>query len=728
MPIPINNIHTQLLFASAETSLGLALRSIRTREAPQQWFVLIALDQGQYAVLAADQLQELASGDEQAPLASVVRPSPLVDSQAELESLAPLANQTGYLVVLRDGEVWGVVVRRRPGSVLGERGLEADPGPDALQTLPQRKDRYVNTDLVADAAPEQALSRNQPLEPGTRYYLRLGIGQQEASSLEVMPSSLPAEILQEDIELDVVVFSEDVALEATHGVLAVPANGITRVRRPASQPEGWSADTELLQERLLFGFQTPTERGVIRLRCNLYCRGVLLQSRLISAAVGPDRTLENGLALAAVLDFTISPAMTQELLQRLRQHSLSLMVNSMDDGSQTIRVVGRDGERLFASSATLGEGEINHLISLTRDRLREVAWGDKAEWSKQPYRYESSTAAQESMQRLRDDLISMARRGYAQYSAVIETLVGGRKAVRQLEESIRKPGLIQLAQRRSAHDIVPIAMFYDAPIDTGAALSLCPDFEASLTSGRPLIDEPCFQGECKHYDNLEIVCPSGFWGLRHDIGIPFPVELRGPELALCIPYTGQPGLNVAAYRDFPAWKKHEAALQQWGYVVAQASDRAEVLKLLKASQPQLVYFYCHGVERDSLPFIRVGSEQSDDYLAPDNLRAYRIDWEDARPLVFLNGCHTAALTPERALSFVRTFVEQVGASGVIGTEITIFEPLAQRFAELFCKRFLEGIPLGRAMREARLGLLAERNPLGLVYIGHAYADLALVKS
>lgn len=725
MPIPAAQVYTRLLYANAETHAGLALRSLLEKEFPQAWLLLIALDHEQYGVLAFDQLSDQ---HDIRPLRDYVSPSPLIDAQDDLGILESLPKDTGYYVVLREGAPWGVIVRRRVGSVLG---LEKGVSPvvqDALPALPARKDRYVNTDIAAATNPTQALKRSDTLATQTLYYLRLGIGPQEANSIEIMPSSLPAEILQHDIELDVVLFSEDVLLEARHGKLALPAQGVVQVGSAASQPDGMPKDAPLLQERLLFGFRTPDVPGIIRLRCNLYCRGILLQSRLISLAVGTNTVLENGLVQASMLDFNISPAMTQELLERLRPHSLSLMVNSMDDGSQNIRVVGQAGNELFANSATLGEAEVNNLISLTRERLREVAWGTKSEWNTETYRYDQSISQEQRSQNFRDDLISLARRGYAQYSAVIDTLAGGRKAASQLEEAVRRPGLIQLANRRSAHDIVPIAMFYDAPIDTGAALTLCPDFEASLASGRPLIDEPCFQGECKHYDDIGIVCPSAFWGFRHDIGIPYPVDARGPELALCIPYTGQASMDVAAYRDFPGWQGHAAALQHWGYHIQQASERAEVFKLLKGSQSQAVYFYCHGIERDTLPFIRVGSQSSDDYLAPDNLRAYRIDWEHSRPLVFLNGCHTAALAPDRALSFVRTFVEQLAASGVIGTEITIFEPLAQRFAELFFTRFLAGVPVGRAMREARLGMLAERNPLGLVYIAHAYADLALVRS
>ena len=75
---------------------------------------------------------------------------------------------------------------------------------------------------------------------------------------------------------------------------------------------------------------------------------------------------------------------------------------------------------------------------------------------------------------------------------------------------------------------------------------------------------------------------------------------------------------------------------------------------------------------------------------------------------------------------MRAFVEDALAAGVIGTEITVFEPLAQRFAETFLAQFATGVPLGRAIRMARLALLAEQNPLGLVYIPHAYAGLRMV--
>jgi hypothetical protein len=144
----------------------------------------------------------------------------------------------------------------------------------------------------------------------------------------------------------------------------------------------------------------------------------------------------------------------------------------------------------------------------------------------------------------------------------------------------------------------------------------------------------------------------------------------------------------------------------------------------------VVYFYCHGVTikqdaQTSIPALMIGSQNASGFFDTSNFRARRIRWPQARPLVMINGCHTTDISPDQALSFVQTFIEYVEAAGVIGTQITIFEPLAQRFAESFLQAFRAGQPLGRAIRTARLQLLAQHNPLGLVYQPFAYAGLKL---
>jgi hypothetical protein len=51
--------------------------------------------------------------------------------------------------------------------------------------------------------------------------------------------------------------------------------------------------------------------------------------------------------------------------------------------------------------------------------------------------------------------------------------------------------------------------------------------------------------------------------------------------------------------------------------------------------------------------------------------------------------------------------------------------LATAFAEECLRRFLDGAPIGEAVRDARLALLAQGNPLGLAYIPFVIASLRL---
>ena len=131
-----------------------------------------------------------------------------------------------------------------------------------------------------------------------------------------------------------------------------------------------------------------------------------------------------------------------------------------------------------------------------------------------------------------------------------------------------------------------------------------------------------------------------------------------------------------------------------------------------------------------MPFLVLGPPDSDGLDS-----AYLVDeeivWGDPppRPLVFINGCHTTALGPEELGDLVGGFVKDANAVGVIGTEVTVFEPLACTFAESMLATFLAGtMTVGAAIRRARFDLLRARNPLGLVYVPFVAADTRLVRN
>jgi hypothetical protein len=150
----------------------------------------------------------------------------------------------------------------------------------------------------------------------------------------------------------------------------------------------------------------------------------------------------------------------------------------------------------------------------------------------------------------------------------------------------------------------------------------------------------------------------------------------------------------------------------------------ELLEKLRSGS-DIIYLYCHGgLDRDAWPYVRVGPED-EPVLTADVLFSERIRWKSPRPLIFINGCRTVAVEPEKVVEFVGALVGSAQAAGVIGAEITIFEPMATVFGVEYFKRFLNGSPVGEAIRAARLVLLAQRNPLGLVYVPFALAALRL---
>jgi len=511
----------------------------------------------------------------------------------------------------------------------------------------------------------------------------------------------------------------------------VPATGLATVKTPASLPSGMDADAPLAQERLLFRITTPAAEDRADLRVNMYCNGMLVQSRLVTAVIGAGTPLNAaGLMRSAVLDFNLSPALAPSHLADIAPHKLSLMLNSNADGdTHAFRVLAQDGNELFANSSTMLPTQLADLLNQSRNVLQQVAWGYIGSWDqKTPYRYETAAAAESNW---RADVIALAVQGYRIYDSRIRNLAGNSANEDKLRELLRTPGMVQLASKASASDVLPMAMIYDFDLDTQnpQALTICPQFEASLQSGRDLLNEPCFLGDCPNREeHFTVVCPSGFWGFRHDIGMPWSAS-GGPEMAKTIVYTGEPQVDIAYYQ-FPNLGQHLEKLAALGFQAQRQESRDQAIEMFKTTNPQVVYFYCHGVTikqdaQTSIPALMIGSQNASGFFDTSNFRARRIRWPQARPLVMINGCHTTDISPDQALSFVQTFIEYVEAAGVIGTQITIFEPLAQRFAESFLQTFRAGQPLGRAIRAARLQLLAQRNPLGLVYQPFAYAGLKL---
>jgi hypothetical protein len=654
--------------------------------------------------------------------------------------------------------VWRFIVQEFLASAQRQRTMPAPPPMRGIEPPPEEprmpwdpppvaangahipvRDRVVNTGLATLDAPLRPIDERQSLSPARAYYFWFEFAQSRlAGAIDAPSPPLAIKALPARTRLTVVLHGFDdelrFALDADVGQFELDENGHFRVyRQPQQAPPGVS------DKRLFFRITTPPTPGNARLRCSIYCRGVLIESRVVTAAVG---VATQQPALHAAVDYTLANSFDAAFLDDLDAHALCMLLNDNGNGTHGLRLFGANDANLLKRDVSLRDHELQGWIDATRRAMRIVAWGDEQPWSEgSHYAYGDG---RKNLNRLAVDLARFAVEGYRVYRRLIRDLGGD--DVGALEQLLRRSVLVQIAARRSAAAYVPTAMIYDIHLDTNAFPTsdyrLCPPIGAALTNGTPIEASVCFQGTCptrrmseELRANLDpnrsmrdlgpVVCPSGFWGYRLQLGLPLSVG-ADDDTPLRITYREAPQLTAGIWTGFQSWPAHEAQLTRGGRKLDVARSRADLVRLLRHSRPHMVYFYCHGgFAGDGSPCLFIGG-QDDPGITPDNLDANGIRWDVPRPLVFINGCSTASLEPKLAFDFVSSFVEEVRAAGVIGTEITVFEPLASTFAEAMFEHFLHGVAVAEAVRQARLRVLEQGNPLGLVYVPFVIGSLKMV--
>ena len=598
---------------------------------------------------------------------------------------------------------------------------------------PERPAREVETGFAPADQPGEPLSPQAPLRPAAEYRFWFGIGADTGASIETTPTPPPAD-LPNHARLTVQLFSFDDEIELvgpTRGEVELMPDGRARVCRRAGTDGG---EGELDDRLLFFGIRTSKRTGEQRLRCSLYHGSTLLQSRLVSCRVGGEPDPERP-ALATDLDYALATSLDPESLEQVPAHELSLMVNGGEGPvaatSHQFRFFS-DGEEPLVANASLGAHELARTIEATRGALRLASWETEAEWvdGQDSYRYESNPGEQGNFEQ---DLITMALRGHRLYVSITRELTEGGPTRAALREAMRKPGRIQIASA-SAGLYVPAALFYDQPLESAPSAEsksrfrLCEEFLAALDGAAPLEEARCLRDDCPEREDRRVVCPSGFWGYRHEIG--WPVGGEAPLTRVDL--HGEPKLAIGVSTDSRLEHREEHIAQVLAMGAGAVAESRDAFRdLVKSTSPHLVYLYCHGgvTAAEKVPFLVLGPPESDG-LDSAYLVDEEITWGDPppRPLIFINGCHTTALGPEQLGDLVGGFVKDANAIGVVGTEVTIFEPLARAFGEGMLAGFLDGaMTIGAAIRRARFDLLRARNPLGLVYVPFVAADTRLVR-
>lgn len=586
---------------------------------------------------------------------------------------------------------------------------------------PEPQARYANVVLL-DMYQTLPLQASEPIKPNTLFCLRLDIG--ELSQLSAVEEAVPfpSHRLPPDIWLDVMVSSTDFAVGRTvravgrftvaEGRFFLPGDG-----RPA-RVEG--ARGEKKGKYLYVYLRAPMEKKLARARITYYYRNHPVQSQLLVASVGSKSS-----RFKVTTDYTLSKDLTGlEALPRRRQLSILTNDNTKNSHQFIVRAAKADGN-LLANPLTfeLNSTSIGSVVGSLREKLRSEM--------------HAPTKRLRRKDQLKNDLKNLAPLGWQLFNEA-----GMMRYITEIYPLLKRSNLVvQVTRPSSSRFVFPWGFLYDIPLTSETELKFCSlvedwDGESDLFAGEP---QQCPAG--KHTPNT--LCPFGFWGYRYAIEqlsstdlpprpITAPTEFNMVmaetqyDVSTTLLQKHARDLSNLLARNFPKAKLVEGA------------DLRSIKDLLGQDTP-LVYFYCHG-ERPSPQstantVLGVGKRQK---LYPQDFNAWLMEWwdygegrkiwDEVRPLIFINACHSLEINPDSLVTYLDAFIESAHASGVIGTEVRVHQELAMEAARDFFSSFLGGDTTGQALHKMQAGFLRSGNLFGLLYTPYCWSDLTIEHS
>ena len=249
----------------------------------------------------------------------------------------------------------------------------------------------------------------------------------------------------------------------------------------------------------------------------------------------------------------------------------------------------------------------------------------------------------------------------------------------------------------------------------------------------------------ERYDRDDVKAER-FLGFRHIIE---HILIQSPPVPLSLEIPTSPKVSVSCNvdrgidRDFSIsavtdqlayWQDLQRSTSTTGTAVQVQirSTAEEVLRALDdpATEDQIWYFYCHangGSVSDpgkaDASFLQLSNGSR---VVLKELRAGRIAALPGSPLILLNACGSATLSPLFYQGFLPYFIMR-GARGLVGTECDVPAVFAAAWAQRFFDMFLPGgNSLGGTLLDLRSEFLGQHNnPLGLVYALYCDADTTM---
>ena len=641
-----------------------------------------------------------------------------------------------------------VPVTERVSAMRADMNLK---GPLPYESEPKLTEpRHVNASLWSDENDEGFVQLDQittRLVVGKVYHLGIQIGPKDIRIRTFGETALIEEVFNWSPEMKGV-WVEFAVTGIDFDVLGDPVRDLWLPRERPSE--------------MIYFAVSPRTEGACRLRYCLYYKQNVIQSFRLAA-----------IALTSQQQDLLPDVRRQQLSQALNlpehiignagyfsrlEYSLTTSVDSLEtrparlmsivandlDGQPVVTVKGSDDFRVLTPA------DLNDDITAVRDTFTDISANasttekNRLRW---PYAFGKFAKQPETLEAA---LQKLAAAGWRLYDKIFRV-----KTQNRLGEALSKdPKVIHVAHIL-LEKVIPWAALYDRqykpdmteddqlrPVDHGTCLAGLPDANGDL----PVLEcgkhPKCLlhpdqikdreaTPNSKHFVPETVACPLHFWGFKHIIEIP-PQQVDEDGVSIPQPDFIQSGSSVqmitGANTSLKLWPKHLQGLNKFNWK-AQALSAAALNKALKDADLDLIYLYCHagGGRTDPAgydPHLLFEDQQA----KPQKIRSGDFplapEWAH-HPLVFLNGCGTSGYTPDALSPFIKKLVGDLGAAGMIGTEITVWEELATGVAEDFLERFLARNSAGEALLAVRRTLLANNNPLGLVYTLYAPAHLKL---
>lgn len=627
---------------------------------------------------------------------------PMAEARAAIDKARRLQKKIGTAAGRKSAQVREQL--SQSGRVVDVTLMRGDPDPD--------RDVFVDT--------------REPLITGARYQLNVFIGQPVTASIvrgdvPKIDRLLPPPPDDKGHLLHVVVYPVDFG----------PAQPL--IRRLVLPTFGSS-------EPVTFDITAPLAPGRARLRIAVYydanlglgnepaCyHNHLVQSFLLEALIAEEPRWESADVTVVRLEFSRTNAFTD-----FGQHDrriASIAVNSSNADTHTLML------KEAGTIASLGVSE--QLMQKQLEVVRASLF--------------NATTVEGAGAKLSARFPEGAQHG-AEFDTVVRDLADKGRA---LHRRIFSSGLDQVQDvlrtiKSSVDEVVqvvrlqddfyfPWTLLFDYPLPeriTGQPdKPVCDGFERKHPDGRPFTARDCL-GQCLYpgEKKKDAYCVYGFWGTRlqveqslHQLGKneQATTQLK-PFGKKSILYVS--GLATKTALDFPKVLEQDLGAEWVGTL---ESGAKLVQQLWSPQRPAVLVVLGHLQEKDAAdqpagPRIRI---TDDDWLIADRITDNAFDsgrWDDdPRTVVILAACESASADLLSMNDFIKAF-GSARAGAVIGTETSVFESLARRFARTLSKALLDRRKLGEAILDFRRELLRERNPLGLVFTAFGHAGLQRV--